>query len=90
MEQRKSFPAHLRAARSGRPRARLLITGRMFLEDRVAPAEFDPDQLESLMVAVFELLGKPEAQAQELARSILKAAERPQSDDPRPPDRDLK
>jgi hypothetical protein len=47
MEQRKSFPAHLRAARSGRPRARLLITGGMFLEDRVAPAEFDPDQLES-------------------------------------------
>jgi hypothetical protein len=53
-------------------------------------AEFDPDQLERLMVAAFELLGKPESQARELARSILKAAERPQSGDPRPPDRDLK
>jgi LDH2 family malate/lactate/ureidoglycolate dehydrogenase len=60
------------------------------LETRVATAAFDSDQLESLMVAAFELLGKPEAQAQELARSILKAASRPQSGDPRPPDRDLK
>jgi LDH2 family malate/lactate/ureidoglycolate dehydrogenase len=45
----------------------------MSLEARVATAEFDRDQLETLMVAAFELLGKPEAQAQELARSILKA-----------------
>ena len=50
--------------------------------------EFDPDQLESFMVAAFELLGKPEAQAQELARAILKAAERPQSGDPGAPERD--
>jgi hypothetical protein len=60
-----------------------------FLEARVRTAEFDADQLESLMVAAFELLGKPEDQAQELARSILRAAERPQSGDPRPPNRDL-
>jgi LDH2 family malate/lactate/ureidoglycolate dehydrogenase len=58
------------------------------MEDRVRRAEFDPDQLESLMVTAFELLGKPEAQAQELARSILGAAERPHSGDPGPPDRD--
>ena len=51
-------------------------------------AEFDPNHLESLMVAAFELLGKPEAQAQEIARAILKAAERPQSGDPGSPDRD--
>jgi LDH2 family malate/lactate/ureidoglycolate dehydrogenase len=51
---------------------------------------FNSDQLETLMVAAFELLGKPEAQAQEFARSILEAAERPQSGDPRPRDRDLK
>ena len=70
--------------------SRRLITGEKFLEDRVRTAVFDRDQLESLMVAAFELLGKPEAQAQELAKSILKAAERPQSGDPRPPDRDLK
>jgi hypothetical protein len=55
------------------------------LEDPVRTVEFDPDQLERLMVAAFELMGKPEAQAQELARSILRAAERPQSGDPRPP-----
>jgi hypothetical protein len=63
----------------------MLITGGIFLEDRVRTAEFDADQLETLMVA-FELLGKPVDQAQELARSILRAAERPQSGDP---DRDL-
>jgi hypothetical protein len=45
-------------------------------------AEFDPNHLESLMVAAFELLEKPEGQAQEIARAILKAAERPQSGDP--------
>jgi LDH2 family malate/lactate/ureidoglycolate dehydrogenase len=56
----------------------------------VPTAEFDPDQLERLMVAAFELLGKPESQARELARSILKGAERRQSGDPRLPDRDLK
>jgi hypothetical protein len=47
------------------------------LEDRVRTAEFDADQLESLMVAAFELLGKAEAQAQELGRAILKAAATP-------------
>ncbi len=54
----------------------------MSLEDRVPTAEFDPDQLERLMVAAFELLGKRRGEAQELARAILKAAELPQSDDP--------
>jgi hypothetical protein len=68
----------------------VLITAGTFLEDQVRTVEFDADQLESLIVAAFELLGKPEAQAQELARSILKAAERPQSGDPKPPDQDLK
>jgi hypothetical protein len=56
---------------------------------RVLMAEFDPDQLQSLMVAAFALLGKPEAEAWELARAILKAAERPHSDDRGPPRRDL-
>jgi LDH2 family malate/lactate/ureidoglycolate dehydrogenase len=51
-------------------------------------AEFDPDQLARLMVAVFELLGKPQGEAQELARAILKAAERPQSDGRGSPDLD--
>jgi hypothetical protein len=51
-------------------------------------AEFDPDQPERLMVAAFELLGKPQGEAQELARAILKAAERPKSGDPEPPNLD--
>jgi hypothetical protein len=50
-------------------------------------AEFDPDQLEGLMVEAFELLGKPPGEARELAIAILKAAERPQSDHPGPRDR---
>jgi hypothetical protein len=67
----------------------MLITREKSLEDRVPMAEFDADQLERLMVAAFETLGKPQVEAQELARAILRAAERPQSGDPRPPDRDL-
>jgi hypothetical protein len=55
--------------------------------DRVRKAEFDPDQLKSLIVAAFERLGKPEDEAQELARAILKAAERLQGDDQESPDR---
>jgi hypothetical protein len=54
---------------------------------RVLMAEYDPDQLERLMVEAFRLLGKPEGQSRELARAILKAAEPPQSDDPEPQDR---
>jgi hypothetical protein len=66
------------------------VSGRMAeTPARVLMTEFDPDQLESLMVAAFALLGKPEAEAWELARAILKAAERPQSGDPGPRDRDL-
>jgi hypothetical protein len=75
----KSFPTHLRAANRLAAGLSMLITGGKFLEDLVRTAVFDRDQLESLMAAAFELLGKPEAQAQELAKSILKAAERPQS-----------
>jgi hypothetical protein len=64
------------------------ITGEKPLEDRMPTAEFDAAQLERLMVAAFELLGKPEGQARELARAILQAAERPRSDDQEPQDRD--
>jgi hypothetical protein len=66
----------------------MLITDGKLLEDRVRTAEFDADQLETLMVAAFELMGKPEAQARELALSILRAAAQPQSDDQGSPDRD--
>jgi hypothetical protein len=56
--------------------------------DQMRTAEFDADQLELLIVAAFELLGKPQGEAQELARSILRAAEQPQSGDPEPPNLD--
>jgi hypothetical protein len=51
-------------------------------------ANFDRDQLENLMVAAFELLGKPEIEARELARAILKAAGQPQPDGSSPKDPD--
>jgi LDH2 family malate/lactate/ureidoglycolate dehydrogenase len=53
-------------------------------------AAFDPDQLERLMASAFELLGRPEGQAQELARSILRAGQLPQSGDQAPQDHDPK
>lgn len=34
--------------------------------------DFDPDQLEILMAAVFEVLGKPQVRAQELSKGIPK------------------
>jgi transcriptional regulator with XRE-family HTH domain len=69
--------------------AEWLITGERAFDAQHRSADPDPDQLESLMAVAFELFGKPEAQAQELSRAILKAAERPQSADQGPPDRDL-
>jgi hypothetical protein len=57
------------------------------LEDRVPTEKYDSDQLESLMVEAFELLGKPHGEAQELARAILKAAEHPEYGHPAPRDR---
>jgi hypothetical protein len=48
----------------------------MATKEKTRAAEFDPDRLESLMATAFELLGKPEAEALELARAILRAGER--------------
>jgi hypothetical protein len=68
--------------------AEWLITGERALETRrVGVAEFDPNQLEMLMA--FDLLGKPQGQAQEPSKAILKAVERPQAGDLEIPDRDL-
>jgi transcriptional regulator with XRE-family HTH domain len=44
-----------------------------------ASASIDVAQLERLMAAAFELLGKPAVQSEELAKAILKAAVFPQS-----------
>jgi transcriptional regulator with XRE-family HTH domain len=69
--------------------AEWLITGERAFDAQRQSADLDPDQLDSLMSVAFELLGKPEAQAQELSRAILKAAGAVQSDDQWPLDRDL-
>jgi hypothetical protein len=62
------------------------MTNEKPLPDPARTAQFDPDELVSLMVAAFELLGRPTAQAHELAQAILRAAERPQSGNPEPLD----
>jgi transcriptional regulator with XRE-family HTH domain len=49
----------------------------------------DGVQLERLIAAAFELLGKPAVQAEELAKAILKAAVIPQSDAQEPHDEAL-
>jgi transcriptional regulator with XRE-family HTH domain len=65
--------------------AEWLVTGERALETQGArAADFDPGQLEILMATAFELLGKTQSQAEELSKAILKASERPQSDDQGP------
>jgi hypothetical protein len=56
--------------------------------ERLRKAELDVDHLKSLMVAAFELLGKTQAQAEELASAMLKAASWPRSRDQEPLDGD--
>jgi hypothetical protein len=85
LSNESSFPAHLRATRAA-VNGPGWINSEKSLEDPVA--EFDPAHLERLMVAAFEMLGKLEEEAQELARAILKAAERLQSGDPEDQDPD--
>ena len=51
-----------------------------------SPSAVDVAQLEGLMAAAFELLGKPAVQSEELAKAILKAAVFPQSDVQEPHD----
>lgn len=82
-----TFPAHCASSLGPPATGRNADHRQEVLGDLVRTAYFDADQLETLMVAAFELMGKPEAQAGELALSILRATERPQSGDPAPQDR---
>jgi transcriptional regulator with XRE-family HTH domain len=62
--------------------AEWLITGvRIAASERTSTADIDPIQLQSLIAASFQLLGKPGGQAEEWAKAILKASERCQDAD---------
>lgn len=57
--------------------------------DQASLSEIDAAQLERLIAAAFELLGKPPGQSEELAKAILKAAMYPQSGAQEPHDQAL-
>lgn len=62
--------------------AEWLITGvRTAASERTSTADIDPVQLQCLIAASFQLLGKPVGQAEEWAKAILKASERRQGAD---------
>jgi transcriptional regulator with XRE-family HTH domain len=69
-------------ARVVRVPAEWLITGeRSAASERTPAADFDPIQLQRLIAASFQLLGKTHGQAEEWSKAILKASERLQDDD---------
>jgi transcriptional regulator with XRE-family HTH domain len=69
-------------ARVVRVPAQWLITGeRMAASEVTSGANLDSIQLQRLIAASFHLLGKTQGQAEEWAKAILKASERPQDGD---------
>jgi transcriptional regulator with XRE-family HTH domain len=59
--------------------AEWLITGvRAAASERPSTTDIDPIQLQCLIAASFQMLGKPPGQAEEWAKAILKASERRQ------------
>jgi transcriptional regulator with XRE-family HTH domain len=62
--------------------AEWLITGeRIAASERPSTTDLDPIQLQRLIAASFQLLGKTQGQAEEWSKAILKASERPQGAD---------
>jgi transcriptional regulator with XRE-family HTH domain len=62
--------------------AEWLITGeRIAARERLSTADLDPTQLQRLIAASFQLLGRTPGQAEEWSKAILKASERPQGAD---------
>jgi transcriptional regulator with XRE-family HTH domain len=62
--------------------AEWLITGeRIAASERTSTTDLDPIQLQRLIAASFQLLGKTQGQAEEWSKAILKASERPQGAD---------
>jgi transcriptional regulator with XRE-family HTH domain len=58
--------------------AEWLITGGRIAASERTSADLDPVQLQHLIAASFQLLGKTQGQAEEWSKAILKASERPQ------------
>jgi transcriptional regulator with XRE-family HTH domain len=65
----------------GVPAEWLITGGRTAASARMSSADLDPMQLQRLIAASFQLLGKTPGQAEEWSKAILKASERPQDAD---------
>jgi transcriptional regulator with XRE-family HTH domain len=61
----------------GVPAEWLITGGRIAASELASSADLDKIQLQHLIAASFQLLGKPQGQAEEWAKAILKASERP-------------
>jgi transcriptional regulator with XRE-family HTH domain len=69
-------------ARVVKVQAEWLITGgRAAASARTSSEDLDPIQLQRLIAASFQLLGKTQGQAEEWSKALLKASERPQGAD---------
>jgi transcriptional regulator with XRE-family HTH domain len=70
----------------GVPAEWLITGGRIAASEQTSSANFDPIQLQRLIAASFQLLGKTQGQAEEWSKAILKASERPQGANQEPHD----
>ena len=61
----------------GVPAEWLITGGRIAASEMASSADLDKIQLQHLIAASLQLLGKPQGQAEEWAKAILKASERP-------------
>jgi transcriptional regulator with XRE-family HTH domain len=61
----------------GVPAEWLITGGRIAASEQTSSANLDPIQLQRLIAASFQLLGKTQGQAEEWSKAILKASERP-------------
>jgi transcriptional regulator with XRE-family HTH domain len=68
----------------GVPAEWLITGGRTVASARMSSADLDPIQLQRLIAASFQLLGKTPGQAEEWSKALLKASERPQGADQEP------
>jgi transcriptional regulator with XRE-family HTH domain len=68
----------------GVPAAWLITGARTAASAQMSSADLDPIQLQRLIAASFQLLGKTPGQAEEWSKAILKASERPQGADQEP------
>jgi transcriptional regulator with XRE-family HTH domain len=65
----------------GVPAEWLITGGQVAASEQASSADLDKIQLQHLIAASFQLLGKTQGQAEEWSKAILKASERPQDAD---------